>query len=106
MSTMILGIRYSVGLGPDESKNNLFLSPFFKNISSLKVQCDAELWSFHPNLLFCINLKEISRIQQKNEKNQHGARKEPMSQHCFIKFPMSRHTVEKVLKIWKCRNIS
>ena len=54
-------------LGPDESKNNLFLSPFFKNISSLKVQCDAELWSFHPNLLFCINLKEISRIQQKNE---------------------------------------
>ena len=67
VSTMILGIRYSVGLGPDESKNNLFLSPFFKNISSLKVQCDAELWSFHPNLLFCITLKEISRIQQKNE---------------------------------------
>ena len=51
----------------DESKTHLFLSPFLKNIFSLKVMFDAELWSFHPNLLFCINLKEISIIQQKNE---------------------------------------
>ena len=36
----------------DESKNHLFLSPFFKNA---------------PKFLFCRNLKEISRIQQKNE---------------------------------------
>ena len=51
----------------DESKTHLFLSPLFKNIFGLKVPFDAELWSFHPNLLFCINLKETSRIQQKNE---------------------------------------
>ena len=49
----------------DESKAHLLLSTFFKNISGLKVQFNTELWSFHPNLLFCINLKEISRIQQK-----------------------------------------
>ena len=51
----------------DESKTRLFLSPFFKNISGLKVQFSAELWSFHTKFLFCINLKEISIIQQKNE---------------------------------------
>ena len=33
-------------------------------------------------------------------------RKGPMSQHCFSKFPMSRHYVEKVLKLWQCRDIS
>ena len=32
--------------------------------------------------------------------------KGPMSQHCFSKFPMSRHYVEKVLKLWQCRDIS
>ena len=52
--------------GFDESKSHLLISPFFKNISRLKVQFNAELWSFHPNLLFCKNLKEISKIQQKN----------------------------------------
>ena len=52
---------------PDESKTHLCLSPFFKNIFGLKIQSDVELWRFHPNLLFCKNLKEISRIQQKNE---------------------------------------
>ena len=36
----------------DESKTHLFLSPFFKNIFGLKVQFDAKLWSFYPNLLF------------------------------------------------------
>ena len=47
----------------DESKTHIFLSPFFKNIYGLKVQFNIELWSFHPNLLFCRNLKEISKIQ-------------------------------------------
>ena len=51
----------------DESKTHLFLSPFFKNIDGLKVQFNVELWSFHPNLLFCRNLKEISRIQHKKK---------------------------------------
>ena len=51
----------------DESKTHIFLSLFFKNISDLKIQFNAELWSFHPNLLFCKNLMEISRIQKKNE---------------------------------------
>ena len=46
----------------DESKTHLVLSSFFKNISGLKVQFSAELWSFHLKLLFCINLKEISKI--------------------------------------------
>ena len=50
----------------DESKTHQFLTPFFKNISSLKVQFNVELRSFHQNLLFCINLKDISKIQQKN----------------------------------------
>ena len=47
----------------DESKTHIFLSPFFKNIFGLKVQFNGELWSFHPNLLFFKNFKEISRIQ-------------------------------------------
>ena len=51
----------------DESRTHLFLNPFFKNNSGLKVQFTAKLWSFHPNLLFCINLKETSRIQHKKE---------------------------------------
>ena len=51
----------------DKSKTHLFLSPFFKNISGLKVQFNAELLSFHPNFLFCRNLKETSRIQHKKE---------------------------------------
>ena len=51
----------------DESKTHLILSPFFKYIFGLKVLFNAELWSFHQNLLFCIKLKEISRIQHKNE---------------------------------------
>ena len=51
----------------NESKTHLFLSPFFKNIYGLKVQFNAELWSFHPNLLFYENLKEIRRIQHKKE---------------------------------------
>ena len=51
----------------DESKTHLFLYSFFKNIYGLKVQFNVELWSFHPNLLFCINFKEISRIQQRKE---------------------------------------
>ena len=91
-----------------ECKTHLFLSLFFNNIFGLKVQFDAELWSFRPNLLFCINLNEISRIQQKKKmsKNQHSARKGPMSQHGFSKFPMSRHSMEKVLKILDCRDIS
>ena len=92
---------------PDESKTCPFLSSFFKNIFGLKVQFDAELWSFHLNLLFFKNIKEISRIRQKKKsKNQHGARKGPMSQRCFRKFPMLRHIVEKVLEIWQCRDIS
>ena len=53
---------YAMGV-VDESKTHLFLSPFFKNISGLKVQFNEELWSFHPNFLFCRNLKEISIIQ-------------------------------------------
>ena len=51
----------------DESKTLLFLSRFFNNIFGLKVQFNAELWSFYPNLLFCRNLKEISKIQHKIE---------------------------------------
>ena len=47
----------------DEFKTHLLLSIFFKNIPSLKVQFSAKLWSFHPKLLLCINLKKISRIQ-------------------------------------------
>ena len=52
----------------DESKTHLFLSPFFEYIEGLKVQFNAELWSFHPKFLFCRNLKKISRIQHKKEK--------------------------------------
>ena len=72
----------------DEFKTHIFLSPFFKNISGLKVKFCAELWSFYQKLLFCINLKEISRIQQKKKKSrsQHGAKKMLMSQHCLGKF--------------------
>ena len=55
----------SLLLVPDESKTHLFLSPFFEYISGLKIKFNAKLWSFHPNFLFCINLKKISRIQQK-----------------------------------------
>ena len=39
----------------DESKTHLFLSLFFKYISSLKVQLNVKLWSFHPNLCFAGN---------------------------------------------------
>ena len=69
-----------------ESKTHLFLSPFFKNLFGLKVHFNAKLWNFHPNLLFCKHLKEISR---KMSRNQHGAEKGPMSQHCCNRFPMS-----------------
>ena len=51
----------------DESKTHLFLSPFFYIISGLKVQFNAELWSFHPNFMFCRNLKKIRRIHHKKE---------------------------------------
>ena len=36
----------------DESKTHLFLSPFFKYISGLKVHFNAKVWSFHPNFCF------------------------------------------------------
>ena len=38
--------------GPNEYKTHLFLSPFFKYISGLKVQFKEKLWSFHPNSCF------------------------------------------------------
>ena len=39
----------------DESKTHLFLSPFLKYISSLKVQFNVKLWSFHLDLCFVGN---------------------------------------------------
>ena len=36
----------------DESKTHIFLSMFFKYISSLKVQFNVRLWNFHPALCF------------------------------------------------------
>ena len=46
----------------DESKTHIFLSPFFKYISSLKVQFNVKLWSFYPDLCF-------AEIQEKNKKS-------------------------------------
>ena len=36
----------------DESKTHLFLSPFFKNISGLKVQFNVRLCNSYPELYF------------------------------------------------------
>ena len=36
----------------DESKTYIFLSPFFKYISGLKVLFNIKLWNFHPDLCF------------------------------------------------------
>ena len=60
-----LGVSLGGALVANESKNHLFLSPFFECILGLKVQFNAKLWSFYPDFLFCRNLKKISRIQHK-----------------------------------------
>ena len=39
----------------DESKTHIFLSPFFKYISGLKVQFNVKPWSFHLDLCFVGN---------------------------------------------------
>ena len=43
---------HEVNPGWDPSKTHIFLSPFFKFISGLKVQFNAKLWSFHPDFCF------------------------------------------------------
>ena len=90
----------------DESKTHLFLTPFFEYILGLKVLFNAELWSFHPNFLFCINLKKISRIQHKNEHKSTWCNKKANVATSFKQVAMSQHYVEKVLKLWLCRDIN
>ena len=55
-------------MNPDEFKTHIFLSPFFKYISGLKVQFNERLWNFHPDLCFAeICRKEVDK-QQKQKK--------------------------------------
>ena len=47
--------KASIDTVSDESKTHIFLSQIFKYISSLKVQFNVNLWSFHLDLCFAGN---------------------------------------------------
>ena len=55
--------------GPnDESKTQIFFSPFFKYILGLKILFNVKLWNFHPNYCFAKIRRKEAKIEKREAK--------------------------------------